>query len=372
MGTVRQDLEAENAELRAKLDEIHRQAEEDKSEVERLTERFKRRAEGKLWYEGTGNDDAILPHQWLGAMFGAVAERWICGDQMGLGKTRVAIGWLDLIRARRVVVITEPNLTENFAGEVMTYAPHRTLTNIAQQRKDRRHELLDAALSKDEGVIVMNYEIFRQDKDTLAKVLGWQADTVIVDEAHNIKATRTANYRYVEAIVKVDNQCPKCKGLLKGLYEPESLKAKHPVPRPCPACGWKKGDDTGLVTTNKLVRKLQTRSVKNLLMMTGTPLLNEPGDIYPMLHLIDPMMFLTMREFRALYCTKNYHSDKWEFRAGAMNRLRPLIEGRFLARTLSDAGVELPEHRIHVVPVDLDRRPTRCRRAPSARSPRRR
>lgn len=341
-----------------KLAEIRAEADENEEQVRRLTDKFTRMAEGRLWYEGTeGGEDRILAHQWIGMMFGAVAERWICADQMGLGKTRVAIGWLDLIKARRVIVVTEPNLTAGFAGEVLTYAPHRTVTNIAQQRKDRRHELLDSAVSNDEGVIVVNYELFRTDKDALALLLGWQADTIIVDEAHNIKSTRTANYRYVETLITIDNTCPMCGNLLKGLYEPEGLQAtpKVKIPRPCGTCGWKKGEPTRLQTTNKLRLRLQTRSVKNVLMMTGTPLLNDPGDLYPLLHLLDPTMFLTMREFRHLYCTKNYHSDKWEFRAGAMDRLKPLIEGRFIARKLEDAGVTLPEHRVHVIPVDLDK-----------------
>lgn len=357
--TKRRAEEARKEAMReAQLRELREQAEEQNSEIARLTAKFTERAIGHLWYEGTGHDDAILEHQWTGMMFGAVAKRWLCGDEMGLGKTRVAIGWLDLIQARRVIVITEPNLCDNFAGEVMELAPHRTLTNIYKQLPDRRHELLDTAVSKDEGIIVVNYELFRRDKDALAKLMSWQADTVIVDEAHNVKSTATANYRYVETIVTVDNTCGKCGQLVKGLYDPEGLKRKpsQKIPKPCPNCGWKVGQATGVRTNNKLVNKLRTRSVKNLLMMTGTPILNEPGDLYPMLHLIDPMMFRTMAEFRDTFCQKNYHSDKWEFRAGALDRLKPLIEGRFLARTKGDAGIELPPHHVNVVPVDLDPR----------------
>lgn len=351
------------AEAEALRSEAREQAEEVSEEVEQLTARFTRMAEGQPWYEGTGEGDRILGHQWHGCMFGAVAKRWLLGDQMGLGKTRVAIGWLDLIKAARVIVVTEPNLCDNFSGEVMTYAPHRTLTNINGIKPkakatayERRHELLDIAVSKPEGVIVVNYELFRHDKDALAKLLGWQAEAIIVDEAHNVKSKRTANYRYVETLVTIDNMCGRCGSLIKGLWDPTILREqRRKVPRPCEACGWKYGDDTRLVTKNKLSAKLATRSAKHVLFMTGTPILNEPGDIYPLLHLIDPLMFRTEREFRNAFCTKNYHSDKWEFRAGAVEHLKPLIEGRFLARTLSDAGVQLPEHRVHVVPVDLNK-----------------
>lgn len=320
---------------------------------------YARVAVGREWFEGTGMDDEVLDHQFQGMMFGAVAKRWILADAPGLGKTRTALGWLDLINARRVVIVCQPDICDQFAGEVMTYAPHRSLTNIYHLTPSRRHEALDAAVALDEGVIVLNYEVWRQDRDVLAKLLGWQADTVIVDEAHNIKSRRTSNYKNIDLLVTMDNTCAGCGALMKGLYERDGLM-RHPVKKvfkTCESCGWNKGNMTrGLDYSDRYSDWLSTKSVQNLLLMTGTPILNDPGDIYPLLHLCDPILFATENAFRDAYCRKNHHSDKWEFRVHAVDNLRPLIEGRYLARSYDDAGIVLPNQRIHIIPVPLDKR----------------
>lgn len=320
-------------------------------------EQFKQDAQGRLWFEGTGNDDEILPHQWLGMMFGAVARRWILGDEPGLGKTRTATGWLDLIRAKRVIIVCEAGICNQFAGEVMNLAPHRKLTNLYKKTPLTRHELLDEAVSND-GVIVVNYEMWRTDKDALAKMINWQPDTVIVDEAHNIKSKRTSAYKNIDMLITADNMCPGCGYNIKGLWTLEGLQRTPPrkIPKPCPGCGWTykaKGDET--VYRNQLVKWLSTKSIHNVLFMTGTPILNDPADIFPLLHLCDPILFTTENSFRDSYCRKDHHADKWEFRQNAVENLRPLIEGRFLARSCADAKIVLPKQQVHIVRVDLDK-----------------
>ena len=329
------------------------QAGEVSEEVARLRKRYRRRAAGKAWYEGTGNEDEILPFQWEAVMFGAAARRWICGDGIGLGKTRESIGWLDLVGAKKVLIVCEPNICNQFAGEVMNLAPHRTMFNLYKKTKATRHEMIDTILSIDEAVVIVNFEIWRKDKDFLAKLMEWHIDTLIVDEAHNLKSTSTANFKYIEMLVKVDNICPSCRGHLKGLYDP----AKKPrlVPRPCPSCGWKKGDPTGETFNYPLDELLNTRSIKNLCFTTGTPILNDPVDLFALLHLCDPILFNTKRSFLKAFCTTNYHSGKTEFRDGGLDNLRPLIAGRFLARTTKEAGIVLPKQRVHIVRVDLDK-----------------
>jgi SNF2 family DNA or RNA helicase len=235
----------------------------------------------------------------------------------------------------------------------MTLAPHRTVTNLARLSKARRTELLDEAVQRDEGIIVVNYEIWRQDKDVLAKLMGWQPDTMAADEAHVMKNIRTAFFRDVFMLTMVDNLCPECGGLLKGLYEP-GPRGTRKVPRPCESCGWRIGDPESRRYANPLEHELRTKSVKHVMLTTGTPILNSPEDLFPLLHFCDPILFPNAKEFLAVYCTHNYHSGKWEFRGGALKHLKPLISGRFLQRTKEDVGIELPARRVHVVAVDLD------------------
>ena len=344
-------------ERQEKLAISRQQAEQVEEDVERLTARFTKRAKGRIWYEGTGNNDAILAHQWQAVMFGAVARRWILGDGVGLGKTRVAIGWLDIIESKKVIIICEANICAQFAGEVIELAPDREVIQLAKRSPQARHELLDYILTLDQATVVVNYEMWRRDKDALAKLIMWQADTLIVDEAHNLKSTSTKNYEYVKTLLMVDNTCAECKGLIKGLYNADALKERPSrlQPKPCEHCGWVKGKATAVRYASTLDLLLSTKSIQNVCFTTGTSILNDPTDLYSLLHLSDPILFNTKVNFQTTYLSQNFQSQKWDFRTGALKNLKPLIEGLFLARTLEDTGVSLPPQHTNIIPIELDK-----------------
>ena len=324
------------------------QAEQVRADTSELEEKYRKLAVGKPWYDGGGDVGAILPFQWRGALFGAGAKRWVLGDGMGLGKTRQSIGWLDLVQGRKVLIVCQADICDQFAGELMTLAPHRTVFNLYKKTPKTRHAQMDKILESNEACVVVNFEIWRKDKDLLAKLMAWQIDTLIVDEAHNLKNTGTSNFKNIEMLVKVDNVCPKCKGPIKGLYD------KDKKLKPCPACGWRKGELTPVRYAYKLDEWLASKSMKNVCFTTGTPILNSPLDIYALLHLCDPMLFARKTQFLETFCITNHHSGKVEFRDGQLDNLRPLIAGRFIARTREDAGIVLPTQRKHIVRVDLD------------------
>jgi len=329
-------------------DESVEQGESVRADVARLESKYRKLAEGRVWHDGGEDVGAILPFQWRGTLFGAGAKRWILGDGMGLGKTRQSIGWLDLVESKKVLIVCQADICDQFAGELMTLAPHRNVFNLYKKTPKTRHAQMDKILATEEACVVVNYEIWRKDKDLLAKFMDWQIDTIIVDEAHNLKNTATSNFRYIEMLMKIDNVCPKCKQHIKGLYgDDKKLK-------PCWSCGWKKGELTPVRYAYKLDEWLSSKSVKNVCFTTGTPILNSPMDIYALLHLCDPMLFARKSQFLQTFCTQNYASGKFEFRAGQLDNLRPLISGRFIARTREDAGIVLPVQRKHVVRVDLD------------------
>ena len=340
---ARKELEREEA-----LEASREQAEHVSSQAEELKAKFERMAQGHVWWDG------ILEHQKKGVMFGAVAERWILGDVPGLGKTWQSVGWLDLIEAKKVIVVVPSDICDQWAGEAMTLAPHRHVVSLYKKTRKRRHEMLDEMVARDEGVIVVNYEIWRRDTDVLAKLMCWQADALIVDEAHALKNTRSANFKSIKMLAFADNTCPNCGEHIKGLHEPITHSLERRVARPCSACEWKDGD-TLPPYDNPLKAFLKSKSIKYTLFTTGTPILNSPEDIYALLHLCDPILFKSVNSFLTTYCRENYHSGKWEFRPGAVGNLKPLIEGRFLARTYEDAGVVIPDQHVHVIPVDLDK-----------------
>jgi SNF2 family DNA or RNA helicase len=314
---------------------------------ERAAELAKRAQEFEWSQSMTGQ----FEFQMFGVIFGTIAKRWLCGDEPGLGKTRQAVGYMDLIGAKRVLIVCEANICEQFAGEVMELAPHRDVYMLREQGPVRRHEMLDEAMSKEDGaVVVVNYEIWRKDKEFIPKLKRWGIDTVIVDEAHNIKKASTSNYKNIAEIVEADNVCPNCGGTaLEGFSYVENKRRKL---IPCAFCGWTLAQvDKSL---SKLDQLLSTRSVKNLMLLTGTPILNSPLDLYSLLHLIDPALFPMESMFKQAYLRQDHFSKKWVWRTGGVRELQPLIGGRFLARKKADVGIILPKQSIHVVPVEID------------------
>jgi len=348
LNEIRREQEAEQRRAESKA-----QAQEVADNISELEEHYLSLAEGRPWYSGNDDVGAILPFQWRGALFGAGATRWILGDGMGLGKTRQSIGWLDLVEAKKILIVCQADICNQFAGEVMTLAPHRTVYNLYKKSPKTRHKMMDDIFSTSEAVVIVNFEIWRRDKDLLAKLVGWQIDSIIVDEAHNLKNTSTSNFRNVETIIKADNKCPKCGDFIAGLYDPKHKPRL--VPRLCPSCSWRKGDNTGHSYSYQLDEWLSTKSVRNLCFTTGTPILNSPMDIYALLHLCDPILFARKSQFMQAFCIQNYHSGKVEFRDGQLDNLKPLIAGRFIARDREDAGIVLPVQRRHIVRVDLDK-----------------
>lgn len=300
----------------------------------RLEGQFRMAATGKQWFDG------IFPHQWQGTCFGAVAERWLLCDEPGAGKTRQAIAWWDLIGARKIFVVVEPNLASQFAGEVMELAEHRTIVNLTKKTAAKRKQMVSHLLRLSEAVVLINYEMFRRDVETLGRLLLWQADTVVVDEAHNMKNVKTKNFTRIQKLMLADNTCAHCGGLVYGLTQP------------CPSCGWKKENPKALPAD--LDDLLSTKSVKRALLMTGTPLLNTPLDLFALLHLADPFTFKSEGWFKRRFLQMNYAAKKWDFQHGGVEALRPYIEDRYIARTLSEVGIHLPKQRVHVVRVELD------------------
>jgi hypothetical protein len=75
---------------------------------------------------------------------------------------------------------------------------------------------------------------------------------------------------------------------------------------------------TAAGVASKLEALLATKSVKRVCFTTGTPILNDPTDMFSLLHLINPILFDTRNGFQSTYLTNNYASGKWEFRPNAL------------------------------------------------------
>ena len=104
---------------------------------------------------------------------------------------------------------------------------------------------------------------------------------------------------------------------------------------------------------SKIVKAL-SHNIKNVIMLTGTPLLSRPIEMFNMLTIIDPAAWTNYYSYATRYCEGR--NGNWGFEAkGASNldELRERIDSYFLRRTKEEVLKELPSKNFIEVPIDL-------------------
>jgi SNF2 family DNA or RNA helicase len=273
-----------------------------------------------IWRTGNRFGDKALKHQVDGAYLLASARRAILADSMGVGKTLTSIATLDLIGARKILIICPGEVMSGFAEELGKWT-NRPVVIFGRQPKAQIRAMTNVLrLTKQDHVAIINYEAWARDRALLIELESLCYDTVICDEAHRIKETDTAAYKGVEKITMSKNYCHLC-------------DSWHQI---CPHTG------------------AAERSVKNVFLLTGTPILNRPQEIYSLLHILRPQDFDTKAAFMRNYCEVDSYTGKVGFRPGGMAMLAARLKGMYLRRTRETAGIKLPQQHIQIHAVELD------------------
>ncbi len=322
--------------------------------------------EGYGWYEG------IFDHQLEAIEFGAAARRLVLGDEPGLGKTRSAIGWLDAVDARKVILVAPGEVAEQFSAELQELAEHRTVIDFRSVAPDIRKQRQARLLASDEAVAVFNYEAFR---DTVTGLMGdllaWRADTLISDEAHQFRNSETAIFKHMQTLIATDVYCGSCRRevarLLHQEYDERGKKKGPAIKVPCEHCGWKKGEPVeGVTYARKLDEYLSTKSIQNVMLLTGTPLLNAPDELYALFNLVRPDLFPRLDTFRRTFTYADSAGHRY-FTQKGLDNLREMIKPTYLARTKAEVRLpdgrtleeSMPDREIHdvMVPIEYDEYP---------------
>lgn len=279
-----------------------------------------------------------LPHQFEGAYRLSSACRAILGDKPGLGKTLQAIMTIDMLRgmgqAKKVLIVCPKPVLDGFKREFEKWSPNQFVYVLNQTRKGLKSEILDVVALMPECVILTNYEVWRKDKLIIDKLINCQFDTVILDEGHNLKDSKSVTAKGIASIVKAENKCENCLGRTFGVM--------------CGTCG------------HRPSKAYANRSVKNVFPMTGTPILNRPQDLFTMLNLVDDQAFPTESKFLEDFCARVCVGCRrhygclcpegpkwvWQFTSGGEAQLLKRLGMRFTARTRESAGVKMPPQEI--------------------------
>jgi SNF2 family DNA or RNA helicase len=266
-----------------------------------------------------------------GAIHMAVAKRGILGDRMGLGKSLTSLIWCDFNGSQKVVIICPSDTMNNYVREIHLWAPHRHPIILGGMARGQRDFLLNQMKAFPDYMLILNFEAWRQDETLLDAINELKPDTLIVDEAHNAKEWATDANQGMQKLTFGLNQCPGCtKPVLSVDSDDKNLVT-------CKHCGTK-----GFIT--------DFCSVQNVLPMTGTPILNKPQELFPMLRMIDPKNFKTKNDFLKDFCYKDWNG-RWTWQMGKEEELVNKIGPRFMARDRKMVGVEIPPaaHILHLI-----------------------
>jgi SNF2 family DNA or RNA helicase len=228
------------------------------------------------------------PHQWEGAMTIAHYGSTILGDGTGTGKTLTAIMSMDMKQAKKILVVTPADVVSSFTEDFTLFAPHRNVLPLEGANPRFRQTVNQVLRSSAEYVVVTNYESLWRESKWLGE-FSW--DDIYIDEAHNMKNEKGLTF------------------------------------------------DT-----------LSQFQYKNCVPMTATSILNEPGDLFTSLNMIDPQRFYDKYRFLAIYCMQD-SSGKWVFKPGGEKALMKQLSGRILKRTIEEVAPNLPKQTVHEVLV---------------------
>src|SRR5436190_6044230 len=191
----------------------------------------------------------ILEH---GAAIGeGTARGALLADEMGTGKTPVSIVVANVLKPNRILVICPANLRESWRRHILQW---QTIPRLVLPLKARdKYDLSTLTYSW----VIINYDILDRHPEIRAK--NW--DLMIVDESHALKnhaAKRTAQ-------------------VFGGKYKGKRMQ---PIP-----------------------------AAKTIL-VTGTPMMNRPEELYTQVSYLDPANWPRFKDFVQRYYDPDYAVDE--------------------------------------------------------------
>lgn len=241
-----------------------------------------------------------LPYQRAGIAYAATRPAVLIGDEMGLGKTIQAIGIFNADASIKTVLVVCPaSLRLNWKREFERWAvrPVRVAVVSGGKAADWRAAGADQA-----DVVIVNYDIAGKHRD---RIDAREWDLLIGDEIHFCKNPDAQRTRAIFG-----------HRTKKGEVKQTAIWARRRV------------------------------------FLTGTPIVNRPAELWPLVQALDPEgLGRSFFGFAKRYCAAERNRWGWDF-SGASNldELQRKLRERFMVRRLkADVLAELPPKRRQVV-----------------------
>lgn len=240
------------------------------------------------------NGEPMLPFQKEAVLRMVRQKHNLLADDPGLGKSLQAIALWEVLSLRRVLVVTKATLKTGFLKHIENWQLNKRVVQIINKKTDFVTDLAE--------VVIVNYDIISHSylHQQLTSV-KW--DLLICDESHCLK----------------------------------NRDAKR--------------------TTAVLAKKGLVWSAARTLMMTGTPILNRPVELYPILRVLAPMVIAPYSDylkFTKRYCDSFYdgftYNDKGASNTEELNL--KLRQHYMIRRSTHEVEIQLPSKRYEMVFID--------------------
>lgn len=210
----------------------------------------------------------------------------ILADEPGLGKTIQSIGLINEKKYKKIIIVCPATLKENWSIECKKWLTHKLNIQIIKTSK--------CILASTTNIVIINYDLVYKDC-ILDQLISYTYDLLICDESHMMKNLKSKRTKAV-------------------LFGPRSL----------------------------------FRNSNQQLMLTGTPFINTPADIYPVLKV---GLREKLRPYGNFYVfTKHFcggYTDRysrWVYKTATnTEQLRSLIKPYIIRRLKKDVLKDLPD-----------------------------
>ena len=231
-------------------------------------------------------------HQVNGVRWGVRKPSFLLADEMGLGKslTALTVAAIDFERgeADKILCVVPASLRYNWLEEIERHTNYAATVAIGSPTY--RYALYQGFATSNHDILVVGYETLVNDKEWINEIC-W--DVAIIDEGHYIKS-------------------------------PQSKRSQA-------------------------VRKLNRRRG---FILTGSPLLNRPDELWALLNFIDPHRFNNRYQFRNRFCVMGGFKAKEIVGVKNKGELRGIMDEYMLRRLKKDC-LDLPDKQIIRLKVDM-------------------
>ncbi|RVE48038.1 hypothetical protein evm_007350 [Chilo suppressalis] len=218
----------------------------------------------------------LMPFQEEGARYG-ISRRGRCmiADDMGLGKTFQALAIASYYRHNwPLLIVTTSSMRETWQSKIHELLPSVPLMNIVTLTTGKDVQLV---ADRQTEIVIVSYKITSMHTDLLKnKKFGF----VIIDESHYLKSHKA-----------------QCTLALRGI----------------------------------------TRQCSRVVLLSGTPALSRPAELYTQLALIQPSLFPSYTEYGKRYCAGKQTTFGWDMSGQShLAELQVILQKRFLIRRTKD------------------------------------